>query len=329
MKKGKALSVLVLAAAMLLSGLFCAGSLASGAVVTSITVKNTAPIAENLELTTYRGVGVAGTFKATDPEGDPFVFEVTSEPKKGVVIPGDGDTFLYTPNEGKSGRDSFTYTARDENGNTSAEAKVSITIRRQSGAVTYSDMAGDPAQYAALRLAEEDVFTGDRLGSESFFRPAEEVTRGEFLAMCLKIRGIKPLEGITRTSFADDEEAAAWVRPYISAALISGYITGYADHDGSLVFSPDRSVRLSEAAVMLNNVLGVTDVVSVGSFAEGLAAPVWAAQAASNLAACGVLPSGGDYGAAVTRAEAAEMLSAAMDVLEARRVEHSLLDWIR
>ena len=224
MKKGKALSVLVLAAAMLLSGLFCAGSLASGAVVTSITVKNTAPIAENLELTTYRGVGVAGTFKAIDPEGDPFVFEVTSEPKKGVVIPGDGDTFLYTPTEGKSGRDSFTYTAMDENGNTSAEAKVSITIRRQSGAVTYSDMAGDPAQYAALRLAEEDVFTGDRLGSESFFRPAEEVTRGEFLAMCLKIRGIKPLEGITRTSFADDEEAAAWVRPYISAALISGYI---------------------------------------------------------------------------------------------------------
>ena len=329
MKKGKVPAAFILAAAALLSILSCGGSLASGAVVTSITVKNSAPIAENLELTTYRGVGASGTFRATDPEGDPFVFEVTSEPKKGVVIPGEGGTFLYTPDEGKTGRDSFTYTARDENGNTSAEAKVSITIKRQSCAVTYSDMAGDPAQYAALRLADEDVFTGDRLGSESFFRPDEEVTRGEFLAMCLKIRGVKPLEGITRTSFADDEEAAAWVRPYISAALISGYITGYTDYDGSLVFSPDRSVRLSEAAVMLNNVLGVTDVVSVGSFGESEAVPVWASQAACNLEACGVLAPGCDYDAAVTRAEAAEMLCSAMDVLEARQSGHSLLDWIR
>lgn len=329
MKKGKAITALILAAAALLTGLGCTAALAAGAVVTSITVKNSAPIAENIQLATYRGVSVTGAFRATDPEGDPFVFEVVTEPKKGVVMPGEGGSFLYTPNEGAGGRDSFSYVARDEEGGVSAEAKVTVTIKKQTSPVSYSDMEGHAARYAALRLAEEDVFTGDRLGGEYFFRPAENVTRGEFLAMCLRLRGVRPLEGVTRTSFSDDEDSADWVKPYISAALVSGYISGYTDRTGALVFAPDRPVRLSEAAVMLNNVLGVTDVVSAGAFGESEAVPAWAGRAMGNLISCGVLGSAAGSGESVTRARAAEMLSAAMDVLEARRTSRSLLDWIR
>ena len=43
------------------------------------------PIAENLELKTYRGVSVGGQLKATDPDGDMLKYEVTTEPIKGEV----------------------------------------------------------------------------------------------------------------------------------------------------------------------------------------------------------------------------------------------------
>ena len=44
-----------------------------------------APIAENLELTTYRGVSVGGRLKAFDPEGEEVHFRITTEPKKGTL----------------------------------------------------------------------------------------------------------------------------------------------------------------------------------------------------------------------------------------------------
>ena len=46
---------------------------------------DTAPVAENLELTTYRGVSVGGTLAATDPEGDPLTYRITTAPVKGTV----------------------------------------------------------------------------------------------------------------------------------------------------------------------------------------------------------------------------------------------------
>ena len=44
-----------------------------------------APIAENLEITTYRGISVGGRLKAFDPEGEEVHFRITTEPKKGTL----------------------------------------------------------------------------------------------------------------------------------------------------------------------------------------------------------------------------------------------------
>ena len=66
---------------------------------------------------------------------------------------------------------------------------------------------------------------------------------------------------------------------------------------------------------MLDNVLDTTDVAVTaltGSVAD------WAAQATSNLAACGVITEGTAFSEALTRAGAAEMLVRAMEVLSAR-----------
>ena len=38
---------------------------------------NSAPVAENLEISTYRETSVSGDFKALDPEGDLLSFRIT------------------------------------------------------------------------------------------------------------------------------------------------------------------------------------------------------------------------------------------------------------
>ena len=89
-----------------------------------LTAENGAPIAENLELTTYKNVAVTGQFSAVDPEGDILTFRLVDKPARGAVtLPEDGSTeFVYTPFENKTGKDSFTYVAVDAVGNTSAPA---------------------------------------------------------------------------------------------------------------------------------------------------------------------------------------------------------------
>ena len=64
---------------------------------------------------------------------------------------------------------------------------------------------------------------------------------------------------------------------------------------------------------MLDNVLDTTDAaVGVSGAAD------WAAEAVGNLAACGVIAEGEAYSEPLTRADAAEMLVRALDVLAAR-----------
>ena len=44
------------------------------ALLLPASADGSAPIAENLELSTYRGVSVGGRLSATDPDGDPVSF---------------------------------------------------------------------------------------------------------------------------------------------------------------------------------------------------------------------------------------------------------------
>jgi hypothetical protein len=314
---------------------FGAAALASSATMEIGSGANSAPIAENLEYTTFRGVALTGRFKAFDPDGDTVNFEITEVPKKGSVTPCDNDEFIYTPAEKSKGRDTFSYVAVDSNGGVSASARVSVAIKKQSVKTTYADMDDSlehsSAHYAALVLSERGVFTGEKLGDEYFFRPGETVTRGEFLAMCLKIADSETLDGITRTGFYDDGDIPSWAKPYVSAALMQGVVNGYRDDEGRVMFSPHSPVTFSEAAVMLNRSLGITDVVKVAA-AESDSVPVWAQTAAANLTACGVFPDGlaAISDIPITRADAARLLLASAEVLESRGEEKGgLLGWAK
>ncbi len=324
MKKSKIRLAAAAALFSLTAALAPAGAAATGYISPSASL-NSAPVAESIELTTYRSVPVTDRFSCLDPEGDAVTYSIERPPKKGTVEI-DGDQFTYTPAQGKKGSDSFTYAATDSLGNKSNAATVTVKIKKQSTTVTYSDMSDSPAAYAATALAENGVFVGEQVGGEYLFRPATPVTRGEFLVMCLKMSGTELLSGITRTGFYDDNLIPDWQKPYVTTALMDSIISGRALSDGRVVFSPNDSITFAEAAVMLNNTLGITDV-SVDI--QEPAAPAWAYQASLNLSSCDII-SGVEAGvssAAVTRADAAQMLSAAMTVMESRS-QDSLLGWL-
>lgn len=289
-----------------------------------LAAKNEPPIAENLELSTYRNVAVTGRFAATDPEGDPVTFQLVQKPARGAVtMPTDGSAnFVFTPYENKTGKDSFTYVAVDAVGNTSAPATVKITIEKAKTKVTYADMDGVPSHKAAIRLAEEGVFVGETIDGKYFFNPNTPVTRSEFIAMTMKATGMKSLDDVTTTGFADDLVIPTWAKPYAASALKSGVVLGAAQYDGQIVFSAVSSITRAEASVMLNRALRITDV-SEAMFPDGEAAPVWAAQAAANLQTCGILQTNGTgtlgLGDSLSRGDAAEMLLGAMEVLDGRK----------
>ncbi len=74
----------------------------------------------------------------------------------------EGDVFVYTPNTGKTGKDSFTFCVEDENGNVSAPATVKVEILKSKTGIRYADMEDNAAHAASVRLAEEGYLPAGR-----------------------------------------------------------------------------------------------------------------------------------------------------------------------
>ena len=291
--------------------------------------ENQVPVARNMELVTYKNVPITGYFDAVDSDGDPLTFQLTSTPARGsVALAEDGSSrFVYTPYENKTGSDSFTYVAVDTAGNTSPEAKVSLRIEKPDTKVTYADLEGHEAQKAAIRLAEEGIYVGRYVNGRYFFDPDQAVSRAQFLTMAMAATGLEELEDVALTGFSDDASIPAWAKGPVSAALKAGAIQGSRDETGAPVFGAGEAVTRAEAAVILDNLLDVTDV-PVEVFSSG-AEGHWAAQAVANLSASGVLSGeqgdGAQLSGQLTLAQAAQMLDGALDVMDAR--EGGWLPW--
>lgn len=283
-----------------------------------------APIARNLELRAFRNVPCTGTFSAVDNEGEEVTFAVAEQPSHGALVL-DGEQFTYTPEKNRIGTDRFTYTATDAAGNVSAPAEVKITIERCKAASTYADMAQHPAYTAAVDLAERGIFRGTEVGGVRFFEPERAVSRGEFVTMALCAVGLDAAE-VSMTGFCDDAEIPAWAKGYAVSALSSGVIRG-VDTENGLAFCAGNDISLNEAATVLNRLLTVTNV-DISDYYAG-AAEAWSAQAVANLASVSVFESGAfadaDLTRPLTRAEAAQLLSAAITLSEQRRGNEGLL----
>ncbi len=303
--------------ALLLLVMLALPAAAMALTTSSNTVANNPPIAENLSLSTYKGIAITSRFAAVDPEGDSVTFQIVDSPARGKVTLDENDSaaFWYTPYEGKKGKDSFTYVAVDDKGNMSDPATVKIVIEKQNTKVTYSDMTGETAAYAALRLAEKNIYVGRQVGSLYCFDPGATFTREEFLALAMNIANVSPLEDVTLTGFYDDDSISVWAKGYVSAALMGGAVQGSRNDMGQPLFRGGAEISCAEAAVIIDRLLAVGDVKATPT----MAVPAWAAQSVANLETVSVIPEGTQLSGTLTRSDGALMLSAMLDVMENRK----------
>lgn len=258
------------------------------------------PVAENQELQTYRGVSVGGQVCAATPDGGSVTYTLTTPPCKGTVELEEDGSFVYTPEEGRRGRDYFGYRAVDAEGNVSQEAVVIIRLVRQRKGPRYEDTAGLGCDYAAHALAERGLMSGQVLAGHALFEPERSMSRGEFLTLCMASAGHPPLAAVLRSPYADDEQLSAWLKPYATAALLDGYVA-------EEYCRADAPVTLREATALLDAVFSLTDAPA----REG------ESQSAANLRQCGIWDSA-EEDASLSRGQAAVLLVRTLEALEER-----------
>ena len=196
-----------------------------------------------------------GILAASDPEGDALVFEITSYPRHGSVLLTDSANgrYVYRPTSGYTGRDSFTYTVRDEWGNYAGEAEVNVTVSRFS-APDYADMAGSSETFARICEAE-GLMSGSVYGGGTNFYPEKGMTRAEFTVTLLTAAGITP-DREAECSFSDAADVPASARAYVATAQELGLTRGWIKN-GEIVFEPNGEITLAEAAHMTALLLGL------------------------------------------------------------------------
>lgn len=298
---------------------FTAGSVAGGAEITCrirlVEKKNAAPTVAGgaLSVLTQADISYFGSLTASDADGDSLLFRVTSYPKHGTLTLLDKATgeFRYTPEDGYTGKDVFSYVVRDEYGHFSTESEVAVSVKKRSSSLVYEDLVDTEYELPAIALSDAGVMLGRLSGDGMYFDAEETVSRGEFTAMAMKVAGIAPSSTLFDTCFDDNDKIPASVRSYIATAQRMGVVRGSFNGEG-LYFEAERPVTAAEAAVIVCKLMEVTCDESTAVFAMGGDVPVWAWSAVGTLHTMGALnaPTSNEN---LTRAEVARMLYTFLD----------------
>lgn len=273
----------------------------------------------SLNAETYKNIKVSGVLSGYDPEGDEIVFEIVKYPARGRLELEDRTTgkYTYIPDESYTGEDSFSYVIQDKYGNYSASATVTLTVNAQSTSASYADLLEDEVYTHAIAMTEFGLMNGVKVGGHYYFEPEREVSRAEFIVTAMNAIGISSVPEVESTGFFDDEKISPEMKGYIALAYSKGFISGKSV-EGNLCFDPDESIKLSEAAVIISNMIGYADAKVAPVFADADNIPEWSERAISSLHTLGILETPDKIAGAgdiITRGDMAKLLNKTMQVI--------------
>ena len=264
---------------------------------------------KTLSVTTQKGISVFGKISAYDPEGDATEVMILSYPKGGSLTL-DGFEFKYTPTDGFTGKDSFVFVLRDEYGNYSEPKEVNVKISERLSEAVYVDMLESKSYNAAIAVTAMGLMGGTIVGDDSYFLPEGSVTRAEFCAMAMKALSVRADSTLTSTFFDDGDEIPPSLVGYVATAARCGIVNGSFEGD-KLLFRPNDAITLTEAAIIMSNLLSIKSTDAVFSELDGIdTVPVYARAEVGAMFELGVFDSdtAKDLSAPITREMAAECL---------------------
>lgn len=260
----------------------------------SLQSVNLPPIATNgdsVSVWTNSNISRYGVLSGYDPDKDTLRYEIVSYPEKGIIVLTNtemGD-YVYTPYEDATGTDAFSYRVRDSYGNYSETCTVKMKIEKLKTSLVFSDLHNSSCLNAAIALYENNIMTFKPNANGSFdFRPNEEITREEFIVLVMKAMGAKDAPNIQNTRFADDKEITPEYKGYLESAFSLGIIKGKHENDG-IHLKPKETITVTEAAKIINKIIGAKIESSLTVFADFDQIPEDAIEDITTLAELGIL----------------------------------------
>jgi hypothetical protein len=200
------------------------GATTTATISVTIVPSNTAPLAASQLLTTSAESAVAVVLSASDADEDTLTYTLVTPPTHGTLT-GDGADWVYLPNVGFSGTDTFTFQSADSI-TTSAPATVTIQV------------TAVPALASVVGL----VFADSNANGQP--DPSEVGVGG--LAVTLTSTAVQGAGG--RTAFSTQTDAiGAW---RIDDVPLGTYTLRIASSDGVQLAAPaERTITVGERGV--------------------------------------------------------------------------------
>lgn len=264
---------------------------------------NAAPAIDTLlpTMTLCRDYSLFGTLSASDPEGDLCTFFLVKAPEKGSVSI-DGNCYCYTPMDGKTGSDTFTYVAADSYGNYSAPADVTVNI--VNSAVLLKDMEGQKSGNAAAVLCRAAILKT----ADSCFYPNKKISRIDFLSSAMKACGTEFPSGQYQLNFSDCNSLTEEQIQSLGLAVRMGIVSGSQNKKGELCFRPDDAISGPEAALIVSRLSGVEMDDALETSLETDSVPTWAIGSVNTMRNAIGYDCPSITASALTRADAASLL---------------------
>ncbi len=126
-------------------------------VTIQVTAGNQAPVANDQTVGTNEDSNLVLTLTGSDPEAQPIVFTVLSQPAHGSLI-GSAPSFTYRPNANFNGSDSFTFKVNDGQSDSNV-ATVSIMVNSVNDAPLANNLSINTTvnQAAGIVLSGSDI----------------------------------------------------------------------------------------------------------------------------------------------------------------------------
>ena len=224
---------------------------------------NLAPTTKHGQIADMAGITVFSVLSGEDKDSENLRFSIVTGASHGTVEITDEQTgaYKYTPDEGYSGKDSFTFCVTDDGGNVSNVSKITVNIAPNEKNIVYSDMESSALHLAAAVLYENDIMLGASNVGARLFAPEGKLTRSDFLIMAMNTAGISPTDGAC--GFADAESFSPYERKYIASAEMLGIAVG-SDTEEGRCFLADDYITDGEAALIVCRIAALENLGIVG-----------------------------------------------------------------